>query len=445
MRRLVSILFLLSIYAGAHAQLSFSGSTDPAINIKPAPDSGLEAIYVLSSTGGVAASYHATSATATVQWVRFSAMGGAHSQEVPYSRDGTICTITLGEDDMGYIITDGNRQHCFWVVNYANHAMHIEDARTSAVDSDCSTTAIDVDGSASRINYYTINGIPRELSRDITVSYHTLEGDPESLTYKATDAVKTFASFDRILRVNAPLCATAFTIEGDRFLKEWNREISFTTDSYEPTAIDVMTAATQQSRESDNEMNDSAGESLGGSAPVDISFKAVTTDAVAFREWQISNSPEFDIIDLRYNQDEVDCTFTEQGNSYVRFIAANADASCEWTSEVYTVSIGESRLVCPNAFSPGVSEGINDEWKVSYKSIITFECHIFNQWGIELFSTTEPSKGWDGRHSGKIVPAGVYYYVIKARGADGKEYNLAGDINIIGYKQRNVNTTTPAL
>ena len=35
---------------------------------------------------------------------------------------------------------------------------------------------------------------------------------------------------------------------------------------------------------------------------------------------------------------------------------------------------------------------------------------------------------------GKLVPAGVYYYVIKATGADGKKYDLSGDINIVDYK-----------
>ena len=33
------------------------------------------------------------------------------------------------------------------------------------------------------------------------------------------------------------------------------------------------------------------------------------------------------------------------------------------------------------------------------------------------------------------MDTGVYYYVIEARGADGKNYKLKGDINIIRYKQ----------
>lgn len=45
-----------------------------------------------------------------------------------------------------------------------------------------------------------------------------------------------------------------------------------------------------------------------------------------------------------------------------------------------------------------------------------------------------PGKGWDGKYGGKVVPAGVYYYVIKAKGTDGKNYNLSGDINVVNYK-----------
>ena len=67
------------------------------------------------------------------------------------------------------------------------------------------------------------------------------------------------------------------------------------------------------------------------------------------------------------------------------------------------------------------------------ESLIDFDCHIFNKWGTELFSTTDPSIGWDGKYRGKYVPAGTYYYVIRAEGSDGKKYKLSGDINIIGY------------
>ena len=41
-------------------------------------------------------------------------------------------------------------------------------------------------------------------------------------------------------------------------------------------------------------------------------------------------------------------------------------------------------------------------------------------------------------------PPVVYYYVIKARGADGKNYKLSGDINIVGYSTGRNTPAAPA-
>ena len=50
---------------------------------------------------------------------------------------------------------------------------------------------------------------------------------------------------------------------------------------------------------------------------------------------------------------------------------------------------------------------MNDEWKVSYKSLISYECHIFNRWGTQMIpASTNPAEGWDGKYRGKYVPAG---------------------------------------
>ena len=76
------------------------------------------------------------------------------------------------------------------------------------------------------------------------------------------------------------------------------------------------------------------------------------------------------------------------------------------------------------------------EWKVAYKSIVEFKCWIFNRWGEQIYHYQDPSGGWDGRYHGKLVPPGVYYYVIEARGADGQKYKLKGHINILRSKNK---------
>ena len=56
--------------------------------------------------------------------------------------------------------------------------------------------------------------------------------------------------------------------------------------------------------------------------------------------------------------------------------------------------------------------------------------------GEQIYHYQDPSGGWDGRYHGKLVPPGVYYYVIEARGADGQKYKLKGHINILRSKNK---------
>ena len=150
----------------------------------------------------------------------------------------------------------------------------------------------------------------------------------------------------------------------------------------------------------------------------------------------MSQDAEFNNVLLRLNDEEISQIFNEAGTYYLKFVGNNDAGDCSVESQTYTVNIGTSSIDCPNVFSPQSTEGVNDEWKVSYKSIVEFQCWIFNRWGIKVCEMNDPSQGWNGKYNGKYVKSGVYYYVIKARGADGQEYNLKGDINIINYSNK---------
>lgn len=423
---LVSVIFL-AIASESFAGLVFSDTSDPVIAIAPPSSSGLESVYVIRDTQGVTISHDSGK---PVKWSKFSSSGAAYAQDL-----GTSVSITITGEDAGYIAETDGRPYYFWIVNYAAHKLNLNSVIPSAEQTDCSRTELMLNGSGDRIVYYTINGRSEELSRDIEISYMTLAYDAENSTYSQTDAVETIAYLRPVISVPAPLCDTKFTVSGDRFLKAWNAEAETESPALTAYRVEAETSATQQRREVDNEQTD-AGADLGGSAPCEIVFSASVSDATVFYEWQISRSPEFEPIDDRYPQTELSYVFRDQGTFYVRFFAADASGTCEYTGAVYTVSIGTSDLQCPNAFTPESSPGVNDEWKVSYKSITSFECHIFNRWGTEMFSFTDPSLGWDGKYKGKYVPAGTYYYVIRARGADGRDYNLSGDINIIKSNNR---------
>lgn len=423
------------VAAIAGGTLSFTAASgESVITVEAASSSGLnEGIKVVQKTDGLRMSYSCSS-PGQVKWYRFSALGGAYAEEVSSSGlDASSSWIDNPEGDMGYIVECGTEHSYLWLVDYSKHRLSVSSISESA-SQDCGYTSLDCAGSGDEIIYYSITGQRLTLSRDISVTYTSLEWNDEQQTYTETSMSESFEYLPSTIHVTAPLCATDFTIEGDRFLSQWGNSISYTSPVIQPRNVSAHTQATAEARDNDNETStgDQSG-GLGGSAPCTVTFKADVTDAAIFHEWQFSKYADFDDISMRGSEFELTYTFTEQGTTYVRLYCTNDDASCEYYSETYEISIGQSSLKCPNAFSPFNQDGINDVWKVSYSSIIEFECHIFNRNGHKIISLTDPSQGWDGRYGGKFVPAGAYYYVIKARGADGQDYNLSGDINILEY------------
>lgn len=417
----------------AHA-LDFEGVQLKVVSETPAASTGLQAVYVAPSTQGLTMVYTARSASSAVRWYRFSNLGGAYAEELTPQRSGSRVTLPAQNGDMGYIIEEGTDRYCYWLVDYSAHELALN-ALNISPEQDCMRAVLEFDGNASEIPYYTINGRRMLLSRGLELTYRTEEFDNDTFSYTSVAKTETVDGIDRLLGVDGAYCTTVFELSGDRFLKAWGEELSVTSPTYTPVGVEANTRATQAEREIDNEQREDGADGLGGSAPCDITFEAAVTESAIFIEWQISRNPEFTVLENSFNELTFDYTFTEQGTTYVRFVANNDAGTCEYIGETYQVFIGESKLDIPNAFSPDASPGVNDEWKVSYKSIVSYECHIFNRWGTQMFSSTNPAEGWDGKYRGKYVPAGVYFYVIKATGADGVKYEKAGDINIIKYKQ----------
>lgn len=436
----------------SYAALTVSGSR--SVSITPVSTTGLETVFVIENAGDASLIYRASSASAaaSLKWMRFSSMGGGYAEPIEGATlTGTVSTLRINPGDMGYIVEENGRQTAWWIVDYSKHLPTLTSFSVNP-DSDCDRVMFTPQGTFDRINYYSVTGVPSELDREIKLSFTDLQlnsGNGEEIAQEEGDETEDdldaywqpftrtvdFPSVVGTFSVSAPLCNTQFHLSGDRFLEIWGDPVNVSTDTYTTRRVEAKTWAIQSIRENDNEQNP-ASSGLGGSAPCDITFRAVVSDAAVFTEWQFSATEDFEDVLYRFNETEFTYTFTEYGTTYIRFVCADASGDCTYESETYTVQIGESKLLCPNAFSPQNQDGVNDEWKVSYSSLVSYECHIFNRWGKKLFSSTNPAEGWDGRSGGKFVPSGVYFYVIKAEGADGKKYNLNGDINIVGSKLR---------
>ncbi len=426
---ITAIFAFFGVASSIGQSISIAGSSGNAVRIDADEASGLECVYVVPSIDGVSLSYTAKANAANVTVERFGVRGGAFGEPVTgVEVNGKTITITDVEGDCGYIISDLNSLPvAVWIIDYSAYEFDIKSVELSEEASDCDMSALDFDGSAGPMRYYSINGRSHLIDRQIGVTYSTLKEDDGH--YVECEATRTFEYIDNTITVAAPLCATSFTVTGDRFLKAWGEERRFATPTYAPRAVAAIVAVEEISEKSPNEQHS------GGSAPLELSLKADVSDGAAFYEWEFSEDENFDDITMRIAELQTTHTIRSAGEHYVRFTASNADATCTFYSPTYSFGIEESSILCPNAFTPGNQDGVNDEWKVSYKSIISFECSIFNSWGSCIARLTHPSQGWDGKYKGQLVKSGTYYYVIKAVGADGKKYNLSGDINILNTKQ----------
>lgn len=436
----LSVLFCGMFYLPANAQnLEFSGNSIKVLEYVPEANTGLNKIYVPYTTDNLSAKFYSSNPTA-VRWMRYSNLGGGFAEEINTAFvEGEYSVLPNIDGDMGYIIEDGDKRYFYWIVDYKPKRFSIKTV-AAVKNNDCDYSTLQVDGKGEAIHYFTINGQQRTLSRDITVEYETEEWNSTSKIYEKVPTTKVFESLTVELMLPAALCSTYFTISGDRFLKEWNWLDSAETTVVAPHAVASQATAeqTNTTEEGSNQMK-VEGSDFGGSAPADITFTAYTTEGVLHNEWQMSRDANFDNIEYRFSVDELDYTFNQEGTYYLRYVGSNSDGSCETITDTFTVNIGTSDLKCPNVFSPD-GDGVNDEWKVSYRSIIEFKCWIFDRNGQQITVLDSPEKGWDGKYHGKLVNPGVYYYVIQAKGADGKKYKKSGDINIL--RHRNNSTVT---
>lgn len=438
MKKSLVLILSLASFSCISAQISITGTRYK--DFSPDTNTGLKTIFVVENGKDAVISY--TASSSVVKWQMYSKLGGGYAEEVDnVIRDGNTYSLPASSQDLGYIINDGQKQICFWVADYSFY--HYNISGISTAESDCDRIWLNLTGSAPEIPYYTINGHRELIDRKITVEYSTLRFDEGSFSYEPITKTVLLSSANGKISVESPLCDTHFTISPGIFA-DWDDAQPVHSQSFASKSVQAQTKAEQEDRDADNEQKTETS-NLGGSAPCDINFSAAVSDAAIYHRWEIASDPDFNDVQFTIDQLDFSYTFTEAGNTYVRLVANNAEGDCEYLSDTYTISIGESKLDCPNAFSPGNADGVNDEWKVSYSSIVEFHCEIFNRWGKCLAKLTDPSQGWDGKVNGKVVGSGVYFYVINARGADGKVYKLSGDINVINSRRSTNQTVDPEM
>ncbi|MBR3915576.1 MAG: gliding motility-associated C-terminal domain-containing protein [Bacteroidaceae bacterium] len=195
----------------------------------------------------------------------------------------------------------------------------------------------------------------------------------------------------------------------------------------------------------------SFGDEYTGEAPVTIKLHANAEEVEGYSlvcAWEFTKDGKTAPYLVRYDAD-VELELKESGTTIIqpRFTytsTSNSDIVWEfgpYDYEPFRVVLAESKIEAPNAFSPN-GDGINDYYNVfNVKSIVEFSATIFNRWGQKIYSwgideIDCETCGWDGTYKGNPVKDGVYFAVIKAKGADGVTYEFRRDVNLLrGYTE----------
>ena len=336
------------------------------------------------------------------------------------------------EDNMGYIVTAGTGSTkdsiTFYVIDYEANLPTLNSLIVDeSFESSCEETCLLLDAVIPPLSYQDPSGATHSLEQTFRVSYTTLQWSDNAWQEIAKDTTVNAAT---TLFVTAPLTNTTFKVTYTTYTDELNitDTISVESDIYQAVAIDMHPTSITEVRNATNEIDrPSETTTIKGSAPLVIQFLANANEPVAqYYNWQIKRGTE--LLAQRTDK-EHRYSFEDAGIYDVTLRVSNAAGCMDTTS--FRIETSVSSLMVPNVFTPN-GDGKNDEFRVAYKSIITFEGFVYNRWGRRVFTWTDPGKGWDGNINGQPASPGVYFYVIQAEGSDGVKYRLKGDVTLIG-------------
>ena len=441
MRKLLLLPGLLSVVLPVFASFSVEG-----VMSDTCPQSHIDTVFVVDKVEGGRLSY----TDGEMYRYRWTAYDRDGNMSVLKEETGEVDTTSVDMVDaasLGYLLeafgADTTFRSWAWVFDYSRYPVTID---TVFVDSDvsdrCYYVQLRFSVTAEALAYDTIGHERQdfELDRTFYLTYDsTYWADGSYLTETVTRRVGQVEDYS----IESPLGSTAYTLSGDRFARTFGREVSFTSEPFEAIAVEIHPEAEVLERDARNEKdrNASSNQKLSGSAPLVVELESNASEAAYFYDWSLSTQKDFSTSVLEYKDPDFRYTFNEKETYYLRLQVSNSAMSSDTTlscqrTRVYVVEVMESFLDVPNVFTPN-GDGMNDQFKVAYRSITDFHGTVYNLWGRKVYEWTDPADGWDGTIHGKQAAEGVYFYVIKATGndkdSDGNavEYFLRGDINLL--------------
>ena len=380
--------------------------------------SGVDYVFIFNGINSATSITFAGSAT-DLKWYKY----GNNSTPIATG----VNSLDQPEDATGYILEDATgKRISFWVIDYQRYLATISSFELENNPTiQCDNLKLLINANVPQLLYKTEFGQIKIIPRYFTVKYQSQEWKDAWTKVDKTETIQLPATE---LTVIAPLCNTTFTLSGDQYAEALGvTPTSLVSSMYSAVSVKCHIQSILTTRNIPNEgETPSEKTQVNGSSPLDILFSSNANEPTAeYYSWSIYQGNKL-LFSTRSEKD-LRYTFIESGDYKVKLEASNA--YCKDSGSI-DIKVTTSALQVPNVFTPN-GDGKNDEFRVAYQSLASFQCWIFNRWGRKVFSWSEPQKGWDGTIGGKKAAEGPYFYIIKAVGTDGQKFTRKGDINLL--------------
>jgi len=112
-------------------------------------------------------------------------------------------------------------------------------------------------------------------------------------------------------------------------------------------------------------------------------------------------------------------------------VTGKTPEGCEGSDDILIKVYKGPEIYVPSGFTPN-HDGLNDLLKAFPVGIKEFRYfRVFNRWGQMVFSTRDPSIGWDGKINGVEQPTGTFVWMAEALDYKGNLISRKGVVTIV--------------